>query len=811
MDIQSALFLFTVILTGILSRLPFLNFPLDDDFAIYTYRARFADRGFQWKKDLQIIGVPIWKMLLFDKVYGNPNGGVQRIRWLQTAFHTAASAAVFFAVLLMTDNPWAAWAAGLLHAFYGTSPDLTAGSFNHEQFYIPFVFLGLTLLGTGPENVFWAGLCFGAATIPKYSAGLYAAALMWVVGFLYGLEPMLNFAAAAAVPFLVSNLLDWKLGFWDGESKRQMDTRLATTLRITRTKKMYFNIPREIGGLARQTLPLWAAGFPGIALACFGEAGLSMGIFTAVTFSMIFFQRGFSRYHYLPSVALLALGSGVGIDALLAWGGIPATTILAALAGLTLWHVLSLKDFYLRPTDPKTLIRLEKYDQYLYLPHLGRLLNRLIRMRGEAPDRIFVWGTFSQLYHLTDIPASDNYLHYSIGPWDTPALEGFFDTVVGGLVRHKPVYLIKTYPDLDMDVLEQVTGLRYRLIKVVLARFPVYRLEGATSVPDNPLTLPLAEKMRVMETLTADLRHAPGISRDDFECGRVDTALRECRKLLHMNPRDADGWSYLADMLASLAQVDEAASCYEKVLDLEPFRQGPRLGLGHQRIKQNRLHEAKCLLNEEVRRFEYETEVSYLCGRIHRHEGQHRETAEEIDRVRTESPERIDCWEWESEALGHLKDASRLKELYNDTDRIDDLKDRQWVRTRLVTELAKIETDLRPEHETFDAYLQKDPENCLMQYARASALERADRKDAACDLFQQVASHTENYDHIRANAWFRLARLSPPDERETPARKCLELDPDHEGAKNLLNNVNRQANSGITPVQDSRSTTEKIC
>ena len=47
--------------------------------------------------------------------------------------------------------------AGLLYAFYGTSPDLIAGSFNFEQFYIPFIIIGLALTESGPENIFLAG------------------------------------------------------------------------------------------------------------------------------------------------------------------------------------------------------------------------------------------------------------------------------------------------------------------------------------------------------------------------------------------------------------------------------------------------------------------------------------------------------------------------------------------------------------------------------------------------------------------------------------------------------------------------------
>jgi hypothetical protein len=118
MDLLTPTFLIIVSLSSILFRRPFQNFPLDDDFAIYTYRARFASLGFQWKKDLQLIGIPMWKMLLFDKLYGSAKGGVQRIRHLQTAFHLIASLALYGALWSFTHNPWASFTGALLYSFY---------------------------------------------------------------------------------------------------------------------------------------------------------------------------------------------------------------------------------------------------------------------------------------------------------------------------------------------------------------------------------------------------------------------------------------------------------------------------------------------------------------------------------------------------------------------------------------------------------------------------------------------------------------------------------------------------------------------
>jgi tetratricopeptide (TPR) repeat protein len=807
MDPLQIIFLILIALVGIVSRHPFLQFPMDDDFSIYTYRARFARKEFKWKKDLQIIGIPMWRMLLQDKLYGDPEGGVQRIRHLQTVFHVAGSIAIFFAVLFLTDNPWAAFIGGCLHAFYGTSPDLTAGSFNHEQFYIPFTLLGFALLTVGPEPVFWAGLCFGLATIPKYTTGLYPAVLSGVVGFQYGLGSMALFAVAASLPVIVSNLIEKKMGFWDDLSRKQMQTRMATTLRLSRTKAMHFNIPVEIRNLGLQTLPLWIAGIPGLVISFSGEHGIWLGAFTAVTLTMIVCQRAFSRYHYLPLLAWLTLGSGLGVDFVLQQEGKVQVITLLILSACTVWNIISLMPFYLRPTDRKTLAQYEKFDQYIYLPYLGKLLKRLMRMRGEQEQRIFVWGTFSQLYHLTDQPAADNYLHHTIGPWNTPALEGFYDSVIGGLIRHRPAYFIKTFPDLNMDLLQRVTGLQYQLMKVVLARFPVYRLVGFTSVPQNPLTLPRQEKMKLMETLTAADWHAPDIDRTDFQQGRANTALKECQKLISMNPHDNSGMIFLGELYDHYGQTENAIEAFQTVIYKEPNRPHLRLTLAKQKIKLGQIEEAKFLIEEEKKLFGKSEEMLFLSGLIHQHQNCHIEAVIDFDKFRSLHFERHDCWQALIESLSILNEREQLQRLHFESENLASKPDREWMQTRVAGALAKMNAGSRPESETLNYYLQQDPENFLLIYARASALEREGDMENALLLFKKITSSPNSYPHIQAGAWFRRARLSRGKQKLQFANNCLKLDPSHQGARKFLQDFNTSPASGSSRVQESNPIT----
>ena len=333
MDLLTPTFLVIISLSAILFRRPFQNFPLDDDFAIYTYRARFASQGFQWKKDLQIIGIPMWKMLLLDKLYGSREGGVQRIRHLQTAFHLAGSLAIYGALWNFTHNPWASFTGGLLYSFYGTSPDLTAGSFNFEQFYIPFIFSGLAFLQAGPDWVILAGLCYGLATIPKYTTALFTGILTLLVWYKFGGFASAQFVFASTGVMALSNITEWKMGFWDAESRKQMKTRMATTLRLTRTKTMHFSVLFEIGQLFQQALPVWLGLIP-LGYYFVQNQNIWLSAFSLVLISMIILQRAFSRYHYLPLFGLLSLGCGLGLDTVLTLEPIFAGMILAVFAAL---------------------------------------------------------------------------------------------------------------------------------------------------------------------------------------------------------------------------------------------------------------------------------------------------------------------------------------------------------------------------------------------------------------------------------------------------------------------------------------------
>ncbi len=803
--------LLIIVLAGI-CRLPFRNFPLDDDFAIYTYCARFAKKGFSWKDDLQIIGIPMWKMMLFDKVFFSPEKGHARIRNLQTFFHAAACISIYWLVLVVTQNPWAAFAGGILYSFYGTSPDLTAGSFNFEQFYIPFIFSGLAFLFNG--SVFYAGLCFGLAAIAKYTMIIYGGAITPLVWIYHGESSALIFAFATTGVIIISNLIEWKLGFLDAQSLKQMKTRMATTLRITKTKTLHFSIWSEIALLIKQALPIWIGGITALAFFVAKAETLWLATFTLITLSTIVLQRAFSRYHYLPWFALLSAGCGLGMHWVMHQEHALATTVAVIFGIILICNIKSLLFYYVKPTDRETLVRYEKYDQYLYIPRLGKILKRLMRMRRESNERIFVWGTFSQLYHLTDCPAADNFLHYTIGPWDTKDLEGFYDSIIGGLIKHKPKYIIKTFPDLDMQKLEEVTGLKYELLKVVLARFPVYRLKSSIFTTTNPISLPWQDKMRQMQELTQGKWHAPALNRKDLERGKLTIAFKECRNLLRLNPDDKEGNLYLGEIYSALNLPKQAEKAFEKAIKLSPKWPDLRLHLATIKIKLNKFDEAIQLYEEEIKYFGSNHENSLLVGVQLKNQKKYQEALENFDSYRKQHPERWDSWELCIECLLAIKNRDRLKNLLDESKDIKSQKDREWLHTMIVKALSEMDIEIRPKHETLSLYLGGDPENGTLKYANASALENIGNPSGAYALFKEITDSSEQFTHIQGNAFFRMARLAPLGEKKVLLKKCIKLNPSHQGAQSMLKEVQETQGSTIDSVISTDvklEPSERIC
>ncbi len=753
------------------ARLPFLRFPMDEDFAYYTYRARFAAEGIRWKKDAFLI-YPAWKIHLLDAIYGgNPALGVTRVRMFLMLMHAVTSLTVCFITAKLTGVLFAGAVAGLLYAFFAAVPSLMPNTVNMEQIYLPFLLVGMYLLMR--EEFALAGLFFGLATIPKIAAGLYIPLMALAVLWQFGLEACLWFAAAGAITGFGSRALDTRLGYLDAEAKRQYATRYAVAVRLGALKRRYGSIAGDIRTVLRETTPAWLIGLPALFFLPLHPQAALLAVFLLTTFLTPVFQQGYSRYHYLPIAGVMACATGFGlVNAGIFFSGAVSFIIIASLLRFD-----GMKAFYLKPLAPSTLAQYDKYDQYLYLPRLGRALGRLIRMRGER-GRMFVWGNYTQLYHHAGLPAADAFIHYAIGPWDDERLAGYYDTVIGGLVHHAPLYLVKAYPNLNMEILEEMTGLKYRLVTTAFARFPVYRLENARAPAADPLALPWEEKLKRFEKLTTG-ENVPGVDKTDMEAGAVRRAIKECRKTIRINSGDVQTLYYLDTLYDAAGRTAEGSAYFEKLLARNRRTRQVRLILARRAMAEGNMEKASFLIGEEAAIFGTNRDTEFMKARWYEQKGEHTYSGEIFWKLVEREPENPDFALHLAVNMEKAGETDNARAVYDETWALARRADQGWIRIKAAEGLARL--DNAPLSRLLAERLADAAGDETIRYALASAYGREGETEKAVELFRELA-YTARLAAVRGGALYRVAMMAQGEERKRLLAECLAYVPNHRAA-----------------------------
>jgi tetratricopeptide (TPR) repeat protein len=267
-----------------------------------------------------------------------------------------------------------------------------------------------------------------------------------------------------------------------------------------------------------------------------------------------------------------------------------------------------------------------------------------------------------------------------------------------------------------------------------------------------------------------------------------------------LNPEDFEGQKFLGEIYDYMDQHEQSANAFQSAIHLQPGYSYTRLMLAKQKIILGSFEEAKTLIREETKRFGKNPEMIFLLGLLHHRSGEHREAAVFLEKFRTQFPERHYCWKFLIDSYSAINDVNSLQRCYHSAEKISLQKDRNWLQTRIVLAISKAQENSQAELATLDHYLQLAPKNFHLLYSKASALEKMENLQKAKQLFRIVAE-SDTCDPIRAGAWFRLARLAQGQEQKLLARKCLELDPAHSGARTLI--INQV--STLRPVQKSLS------
>ena len=779
MDSYPILLALATALTAGISRLPFIRFPMDEDFATWTYRARFAHNGLRWKQDMFCF-YPTWRVHLIDFLHSGSVNGFMRVRGFLSLMHMIGSTILFLLAYDLTENPSAAFMASMTYALFASAPALSSESFNWEQIYVPFIIAGLYFYETDPDFISMSGLFFGLAVVAKVSTGIFLPGMIVLILLKKGLVSMITFTCSAVLPVMLSHMIEKVMGYLDEKSRRQFRLRLIVTLRCAKLKLLYGSISRDVLLIIEQTLPLWCFGLVGLTIVPQEMDAAVLWLYAATTIIMVLCQRGFSRYHYFPLLAVWTIFSALALDWILE--GTWVFFGLISFVSASFWSLFRVGPFFLKPLETRQLSRYEKYDQFLYLPRLGKMLGRWYRLYGGKSDRLFVWGNYVQLYHIAGIPSSDQYVHYALGPWDDPLLADYFDTVVGGLVAHRPRLLVKAFQDFNLDLLREVTGLNYQLVKVVFGRFPVYRLESNRIPPKDPLTLPVEDKLRLMEKLTEG-EHVPGISSLDVERGFLHKAMTELKKLTKLNPWDDQGLLAFAGLCERLGKIEESAVAFENLIGSFPKRPILRLRLAKLRLEGDFLEEAESLIFSECNHFGKTASFFFYRGLLARSQLNYDDAIEMFHAALEIRADWLECRLYLAEINRERGKISQARTGYRAI--WDFALPGSWMRTQAALGLAQCDSWTRPLSDTLLMHYKTDPGNETLAYAMASQLEKEGKDSQAHRHFLKY-SREFKLCHLQASAFFRLARLSLPEERIALLRKCLRLNPAHAGALKLL-------------------------
>ena len=173
------------------------------------------------------------------------------------------------------------------------------------------------------------------------------------------------------------------------------------------------------------------------------------------------------------------------------------------------------------------------------------------------------------------------------------------------------------------------------------------------------------------------------------------------------------------------------------------------------------------LYQEEVKYFGLNHKKSMVVGVQLKHEKKYQEAHENFDSIRKQHPNRHDAWELCIECLLAIKNREGLKNLLDESQEIESRKDREWLYTMAVKAFAELDIEIRPKHETLSLYLEKNPDNGILKYAKASALENSGSQSKAYALFKEITDSSEQFLHIQSNAFFRICLLyTSPSPRD---------------------------------------------
>ncbi len=819
------LLLISILLIGFMMRLPYRNFPIDEDFGFYTYLAHFRKRGVRFVRDFfgWLTPVIIYFYICISKFFGED---IKYVRHLSNFYNLLTVLATFMVTdYLFGTTP--ALVASLIYALFSASPYLGVYSCHAEGFYTLPVTLGVFsishgLLDGNSFSFLYAGGFFAAAFLLKIVNIIYFASFLLFLLVKYErVYSLYFFLSFIAIVLLHTLLLAW---LYKGENRQlwfQHDVRWKTCLGYidNSLRGMWKSFKVDFVPVWRETSSIIILSFMYFFLRGQDIAINILLIWMASSIFILVSQMVFRMYHYIPIVHVASIMSALLINELIKADGlyssyllIPLIAVISFIFSLNIYRKLYFLYLYMKD---KRQLYFQKADQFFYIPEIAKY----IKEKTTPNEYIYVWGPFVQLYRLADRLSCERFLFHFVRPytrWHTY----LFDEILTGIISKEPAYIVMIRPDFNTEVLRQITGLDYELERVFFNRYRIYRLRGKVSKPMILSDMKQEDKIKWLEYLTlGSMKYRI----DDYylKKGMHKEAGREFEEGLKLNPNDLLMKFGMANLMRNRRQYGDAFRLYKKIEEVNRKEEWLHLEKG---VTYREMED----MENALREFEKEEKLYPGKADIHHHRGitcriqrKYNEALKEFNKALVINP----MFEWVHHEMGityremgdmesALRQFKREEELYPES---------EWVHHEMgitYREIGDFESALRqfkreeelyPESEwvhhemgityreigDFESAIEEIemeerlyPGKVVTQYSLYSVYEENSKREYAKRGFHSLLRSREISVSFKAGCYFHLGKIYMEDKKQNEAIKffksCLELIPEHKKAAEYL-------------------------
>lgn len=742
-----------IFLIGFMVRIPYVNFPIDLDFGFYTYLAYFRRRGVKFIRDFWGWYTPIipYLYLLVGRLFGED---VKYVRYLSNFYNLLTILATFMVTNYIFGQNEAIVAA-LIYAIFSASPYLGAHSCHAEGFYVLPVALAVFSIAHGLltyELVYF--LCAGGFIAVSFL--LKVVSMVYFISILMFLliQDYQRGALYFSIAFLSSIVLYTVFIIWvywgkNRELWHQYKTRWMTCLGYT---------DDSLSGILRRFkfdfIHIWRESWSIILLAGVSFYFLTPQIFNSLTnqflliwvLSTVFIlvsQRVFWMYHFIPLIQIVSILSALAIYFLVKDYRLIG---LIGVLSILIPNFYNKINFYLLYQKDKRLPYFQNSDQLFYIPEIAKH----IKERTKEDEYIYVWGPFVQIYRLADRMSCDGFLFYFVKPYKL-MYAYLFDEIIGGIISKRPVYIVLSRPDFDINVLREITGIEYEVERVFFNRYRVYRLRGKVSKPTILFDMKQEDKIKWLEYLT------PGSMNyriDDYylKKGMYNEAVREFEEGLKLNP--ADIWMKLgmAGLLREQKRYKDAFKLYQEIEHNNREKEWLCLEKGITYREMGDMENAfKEFENEE--RLYPKSDIYHQKGITNRMLRKYKEALKEFNKALAIDPRA----EWVHHEMG--------------------------ITYREMGDMENAVKELELEDKLY-------PGKAVTQYNLYSVYEGNGRKGFAINGYYRFLENRDMSDNFKAGCYFHLGKIYMEDKKNSEAikffKRCLELIPEHKKAAEYL-------------------------